>query len=181
MAGIHPTLTGYTDYGNFIFNNLKTQLKIKSLFINMTRDQGASAPSRLMFATELDLGGYLQEVEYYGDSNIKGNTFDIKVDNINTALFTVKVTKSVPRVNGGTDTNAYVNFAFGNSILDNAYVYEAVTEATATVGDLGNNVGTTLERPILDAASSRTYLDTDLGLPIWFDGTNWIKYDGTTV
>lgn len=25
------------------------------------------------------------------------------------------------------------------------------------------------------------YFDTDLGYPIWYNGANWVKYDGTTV
>ena len=37
--------------------------------------------------------------------------------------------------------------------------------------------GTTSERPE-NPKEGRRYFDTTIGLPIWFDGTNWIDADG---
>lgn len=41
-------------------------------------------------------------------------------------------------------------------------------------------VGTTAQRPS-DAQAGDTFLDTTLGQPIWFDGTNWIDATGAVV
>jgi hypothetical protein len=46
------------------------------------------------------------------------------------------------------------------------------------------DVGTTTQRPTLDLKIGQTFFDTDLGthgLPIWWDGFNWINASGTTV
>ena len=42
--------------------------------------------------------------------------------------------------------------------------------------------GTTAARPATTALSAgHRYFDTTLGLPIWWDGTNWINAAGATV
>ena len=41
--------------------------------------------------------------------------------------------------------------------------------------------GTTANRPTLDLQIGQIYFDTTLGRPIWYDGTNWVDADGTTV
>lgn len=44
--------------------------------------------------------------------------------------------------------------------------------------------GTTAARPAIDQKIGQFYFDTDLGatgLPIWWDGTNWIDASGTVV
>lgn len=41
--------------------------------------------------------------------------------------------------------------------------------------------GTTAQRPAKGLWVGRTYFDTDVGTPIWFDGANWIQADGTVV
>lgn len=40
--------------------------------------------------------------------------------------------------------------------------------------------GTTANRPSTPA-NYEFYFDTDLGKPIWYDGTNWVDATGTTV
>jgi hypothetical protein len=62
-----------------------------------------------------------------------------------------------------------------------------VTRVSATVGTIqvarnrsDNVTGTTAARPTTVAAAFR-YLDTDLGIPIFWDGTNWIDATGSTV
>jgi hypothetical protein len=62
-----------------------------------------------------------------------------------------------------------------------------VTRVSATVGTIqvartrsDNVTGTTAARPTTVAAAFR-YLDTDLGIPIFWDGTNWIDATGATV
>ena len=42
------------------------------------------------------------------------------------------------------------------------------------------NSGATAERPA-NPVVSQTFFDTTLGIPIWFDGTNWINAAGATV
>ncbi len=39
--------------------------------------------------------------------------------------------------------------------------------------------GTTAQRPTRFFWVGRPYFDTTLGLPIWYNGTIWIKADGT--
>lgn len=41
--------------------------------------------------------------------------------------------------------------------------------------------GTTSNRPSTNLYKGLQYFDETLGLPIWYDGTNWIKADGTSV
>ena len=52
----------------------------------------------------------------------------------------------------------------------------------ADSGDESNAVvvtGDTASRPTVTVGYS--YFDTDLGIPIWYDGANWIDAAGTTV
>lgn len=39
--------------------------------------------------------------------------------------------------------------------------------------------GTTAQRPTKNLWKGRPYFDTDLGLPIFYNGSSWIKADGT--
>ena len=39
--------------------------------------------------------------------------------------------------------------------------------------------GTTAQRPTKNLYSGRMYFDETLGLPIWYDGSAWVKADGT--
>lgn len=39
--------------------------------------------------------------------------------------------------------------------------------------------GTTAQRPTRILWNGRTYFDTTLNIPIWYDGSIWIKADGT--
>lgn len=41
--------------------------------------------------------------------------------------------------------------------------------------------GMTANRPTKGLFTSRTYFDTTLGIPIWWDGTNWIDATGAIV
>ena len=41
--------------------------------------------------------------------------------------------------------------------------------------------GTTANRPTQDLQIGQYYFDTTLGHPIWYDGTDWVDADGTTV
>ena len=41
--------------------------------------------------------------------------------------------------------------------------------------------GTTANRPVTNLWVGKTYFDTTLGLPIWYDGTNWIDGAGNIV
>jgi len=44
-----------------------------------------------------------------------------------------------------------------------------------------NSSGTTANRPTENLWVGRFYFDTSLGIPIWYDGTNWIDATGSTV
>jgi len=41
--------------------------------------------------------------------------------------------------------------------------------------------GTTANRPSLKLQTGQFYFDTTLGIPIWYNGSNWINASGTTV
>ena len=41
--------------------------------------------------------------------------------------------------------------------------------------------GTTANRPTERLSIGQTYFDTTLGIPIWYNGTNWVNSAGTTV
>lgn len=51
-------------------------------------------------------------------------------------------------------------------------------EITFLVG-LSQQHGTTANRPTARLFIGRQYFDDTLGYPIWWDGTAWVKYDGT--
>lgn len=46
---------------------------------------------------------------------------------------------------------------------------------------LDNGSGATAERPVNGIKEGSRYFDTDLGIPIFYDGTNWIDASGSTV
>jgi hypothetical protein len=41
--------------------------------------------------------------------------------------------------------------------------------------------GTTANRPATELLVGQYYFDTTLGIPIWYNGTNWVNATGTTV
>jgi hypothetical protein len=43
------------------------------------------------------------------------------------------------------------------------------------------SAGSTAVRPINKIQLGQIYFDTTLGIPIWWDGTNWVDATGTTV
>lgn len=43
------------------------------------------------------------------------------------------------------------------------------------------DAGTTANRPTADLQVGQIYFDTTLGQPIWYNGTDWVDADGTTV
>jgi hypothetical protein len=43
------------------------------------------------------------------------------------------------------------------------------------------SAGTTANRPATNLQVGQQYFDTTLGIPIWWDGTNWVDATGTTV
>ena len=61
----------------------------------------------------------------------------------------------------------------------------SVPIGVALVNGLKHRKGTTAERPTLDDAYiGQMFMDTTLhanGLPVWWNGANWIQYDGTAV
>lgn len=41
--------------------------------------------------------------------------------------------------------------------------------------------GTTADRPTTNLGIGRPYFDTDLGIPIWWDGVSWVDAAGNVV
>ena len=52
----------------------------------------------------------------------------------------------------------------------NVQTYDALTAA-----------GATADRPAAGLYVGQYYFDTDLGIPIWYDGTNWVDASGAVV
>ena len=52
----------------------------------------------------------------------------------------------------------------------NVQVYGALTAA-----------GATADRPAVGLYTGQYYFDTDLGIPIWYNGTDWVDATGTVV
>lgn len=55
-----------------------------------------------------------------------------------------------------------------------------LSQASQMLTALGSS-GTTADRPTAFIFVGRTYFDIDLGIPVFYDGTNWINSAGTTV
>jgi hypothetical protein len=55
-----------------------------------------------------------------------------------------------------------------------------------TIDNFSQNIttpasGTTASRPTIRLLVGQFYFDTTLGIPIWYDGTNWVDATGATV
>jgi hypothetical protein len=55
-----------------------------------------------------------------------------------------------------------------------------------TIDNFSQNIiipdsGNTASRPVTTLLVGQFYFDTDLGIPIWYDGTNWVDATGATV
>ncbi len=62
------------------------------------------------------------------------------------------------------------------------YVLETAEGSPISIGETpAATAGTTAQRPTLTEASGNSYLDTDLGKPIWFNGSIWIDASGNNV
>ena len=72
-------------------------------------------------------------------------------------------------------TAAEIKTAYESNNDTNAY-----TDAEKTVVAKVFQSGDTASRPASPVVGE-SYFDTDLGKPIWFDGTNWVDATGTTV
>lgn len=55
------------------------------------------------------------------------------------------------------------------------------TEYWQPIGMLGYAYGETEDRPILNLVTGQMFFDTNLGKPIWYDGTSWVDATGTDV
>ena len=69
---------------------------------------------------------------------------------------------------------------FENRLLNQLRLYfiqlNNYTQATATP-----DYGTTVNRPVNKLQIGQMYFDTTLGIPIWWNGKNWVNYNGTIV
>lgn len=66
------------------------------------------------------------------------------------------------------DNQAIWTKTWGNWFTQVFNIVESVTQA-----------GPTSKRPSRNLWTGRTYFDEDLGKPIWYNGTIWVKADGT--
>jgi hypothetical protein len=69
---------------------------------------------------------------------------------------------------------------FENRLLNQLRLYfnqlNNYTQATATP-----DYGTTVNRPVNKLQIGQMYFDTTLGIPIWWNGKNWVNASGTVV
>jgi hypothetical protein len=56
------------------------------------------------------------------------------------------------------------------------------TQVSSSLSGLATpSSGVTADRPAIALQVGQQYFDTTLGIPIWWDGTNWVDATGTTV
>ncbi len=55
---------------------------------------------------------------------------------------------------------------------------ESENDISTIEEELKDNTGNTGERPTMTTVSSQTYFDTTLGIPVWYNGTEWVDASG---
>ena len=58
---------------------------------------------------------------------------------------------------------------------------QRIQELQEQISDMSAGIGKTAARPVTDLTVGKMYFDTDLALPIWYTGSEWINAAGTTV
>jgi hypothetical protein len=58
-----------------------------------------------------------------------------------------------------------------------AYWFNSLWQYSVTIGQSG----TTAQRPVKGLFIGRSYFDTDLGRPIWYQGVHWVDAAGAVV
>ena len=67
-----------------------------------------------------------------------------------------------------------------SGIKDKADETYATKNELSEVANKVNQAGSTAVRPS-SATAGQCFFDTDLNKPIWFNGSDWVDYTGTTV
>jgi len=67
------------------------------------------------------------------------------------------------------------------NILNNVLRLYFTQVSASLVGLVTPSAGITADRPATSLQVGQQYFDTTLGIPIWWDGTNWVDATGTTV
>lgn len=104
-----------------------------------------------------------------------------KFSSLNTSL---GITYSGNAVSGNTTTDRIADLendshTHNNKVILDATTASYTTEEKNTIATV-NQAGTTASRPS-GAATGQQYFDTDLGIPIWYNGTSWVNSNGTIV
>ncbi len=76
----------------------------------------------------------------------------------------------------GAETPQGAQQKINNTLQD----YYTQDEVDAIIEEETRNGGPTAERPS-EPRDYQMYFDTDLGLPIWYDGTDWVNAEGIIV
>ena len=121
------------------------------------------------------------ELLYTGDFQIVGNVkIGASIVNFTTIDSTgdIKQTGSATaELADGSSLKTDAAPAADKDLANKKYVDDTVSGAIAGAA---TGVGTTANRPA-GPATGCGYFDTTLGIPIWYDGANWINASGTTV
>jgi hypothetical protein len=81
----------------------------------------------------------------------------------------------------GNSGNVLINTGGAGGTRGNIQLEANIVNCTQTpFNNFRAEFGTTASRPG-SPVTAQQYFDTDLGIPIWYDGTNWIDATGTTV
>ena len=85
----------------------------------------------------------------------------------------VNGSKQIVGLNYAETSSTVVTFFDGLNVGD---VVEFTTVVSSNVNPV--NAGTTAQRPVVGLVPGLQYFDTTLGLPIWWNGTIWVKATG---
>lgn len=129
----------------------------------------------------------------YGSTVLKhvvslGNRIQIGIDGVGDLSYYIYNVGSIETVLANdiavktltqTDTNTptYISSYTSLKIAPGAsFIYDAFNKKIINI-----NAGKTTSRPTTGLTNGYSYFDTDLALPIWWNGLNWVDATGTTV
>lgn len=90
----------------------------------------------------------------------------------------------VPQTLVGGGAGGTLVWLTDSTILQNQqtlYLGTQVNQRTSLQGAIQPDTGNTASRPTYSLQTGQMYFDTDLGQPIWYNGTNWVNAAGVVV
>jgi hypothetical protein len=137
-----------------------------------TRDLGSAS---LRYAEVHATDGYIRNIQ----PTVSGST----TLNIRTAANTTTGNVTVKSGNGSAGNSGEIRLETGTATATRGQIVfsaRQINHSQVTSTQVVWENGVTGSRPVSPVTGQR-YFDTTLGIPIWYDGANWIDATGTTV